>query len=471
MLSHRSEGLAKLLVVCQLALTVILFWLCSVLTFNYVTAEASGFADLFWIYSAVLVGGLAAEALSRSPVGMRVRLRERNPLKFHPLALRQTLFAAGALLAYLAAVKDLTISRSLLVLFFPCLYLMLIATGCVLPRILARHIFVGIREERILVIGSLDRYERLRPWLESKTLMGFRTVGFLSDDEMDGGQIGGIPQLGAVEDVERVVEKYRPTQLILLQFTEQLKEHRYLVSVADEYGLRVLILNTLPETLDHPIVPFEDEGMHFLGLRQEPLENPFNRALKRALDVGIALPIVVLAMPFLCAIVWLLQRRQSPGPLFFLQERSGFQNERFHLIKFRTMHPANDDATRQATSDDARIFSAGRWLRKLSLDEVPQFWNVLVGEMSVVGPRPHMIEHHALFARQLRGYRARNFVKPGITGLAQVRGFRGEIRNGADLSNRLRSDLSYLESWTLGTDILVILRTAWQMLFPPRTAY
>jgi putative colanic acid biosynthesis UDP-glucose lipid carrier transferase len=135
------------------------------------------------------------------------------------------------------------------------------------------------------------------------------------------------------------------------------------------------------------------------------------------------------------------------------------------------MHPLNTDATRQASCDDERVFPVGRWLRKLSLDEVPQFWNVLMGEMSVVGPRPHMIEHHALFARKLRGYRARHFVKPGITGLAQVRGFRGEIRSEDDLSNRLHSDLFYVESWTLGTDVLVMLRTMWQMLFPPRTAY
>jgi putative colanic acid biosynthesis UDP-glucose lipid carrier transferase len=471
MLSHRSEGLAKLLIVCQLLLAVGVFWASAAITYGFFTTEVEAFSELFWVYAGALVTGLILEAFSRNPVAMRVRLRDRNPLRFHPLALRQTLFACGALLVYLAAAKDMSISRTLLAFLFPGMYLMLLCSAYFLPRILARNVFLGIREERILVVGSAARFEKIRPWLESKKVMGFRIVGLLSDDKLEPRATGGIVHLGSIKNSEQVIEQYQPSQILLLQLAEQLEDHRSLIALADKFGLRVLILNTLQETLDHPVVHFEDEGCHFVSLRREPLENPFNRVIKRSVDIAVSAPIVLFVLPVLSALVWLIQRRQSPGPLFFFQERAGFQNDRFHLVKFRTMHAANAEAARQATSDDARVFSGGRWLRKLSLDEVPQFWNVLMGEMSVVGPRPHMVEHHALFAAQLRGYSARHFVKPGITGLAQVRGFRGEIRSEADLSNRLRSDLFYVESWTLGTDLLVIARTVWQMLFPPSTAY
>jgi len=133
------------------------------------------------------------------------------------------------------------------------------------------------------------------------------------------------------------------------------------------------------------------------------------------------------------------------------------------------MRPA-EDLTRQATAGDARVFPAGRWLRRFSLDEMPQFLNVLRGEMSVVGPRPHLVEHNLHFAEVLSSYPLRTFIKPGITGLAQVRGFRGEARTREDISARLQSDLVYLENWSLSLDLGIILRTLWQMIRPPRTA-
>jgi lipopolysaccharide/colanic/teichoic acid biosynthesis glycosyltransferase len=135
------------------------------------------------------------------------------------------------------------------------------------------------------------------------------------------------------------------------------------------------------------------------------------------------------------------------------------------------MHPENPQEARQATEGDARVFRAGRWFRKYSVDEMPQFWNVLRGDMSVVGPRPHLLEHNDQFARLMRNYHVRAWIKPGITGLAQVRGFRGETRTEDKLKHRIESDLYYLENWSLALDVSIIARTAWQLFFPPATAY
>jgi lipopolysaccharide/colanic/teichoic acid biosynthesis glycosyltransferase len=155
----------------------------------------------------------------------------------------------------------------------------------------------------------------------------------------------------------------------------------------------------------------------------------------------------------------------------YSQTRAGFQNKPFVIFKFRTMHCYHGDITRQATVNDERIFPAARWLRKLSIDELPQFLNVWRGEMSVVGPRPHLIEHNNQFAEVMASYHIRSFVKPGITGLAQIRGFRGEAKSKADIAERAKSDIEYLETWRLALDLKIIARTALEVIAPPRTAY
>jgi lipopolysaccharide/colanic/teichoic acid biosynthesis glycosyltransferase len=219
------------------------------------------------------------------------------------------------------------------------------------------------------------------------------------------------------------------------------------------------------------VIYLEDEGHHFISLRQEPLENPLNRIAKRTLDVVVSVPIVIFVLPFASLLVWTIQRIYSPGPLYFKQVRAGIQNHQFMIWKFRTMHPNNPDMARQATWNDDRIYRCGHFLRRFSIDELPQFWNVLKGDMSVTGPRPHLIEHNEQFAKQIASYPIRTVVKPGITGLAQVRGFRGEARTPNDIALRLQADILYLENWRLTLDVAIILRTIWQMFVPPKTAY
>jgi lipopolysaccharide/colanic/teichoic acid biosynthesis glycosyltransferase len=171
--------------------------------------------------------------------------------------------------------------------------------------------------------------------------------------------------------------------------------------------------------------------------------------------------------------VAIAQRLQSRGPVFHRQERSGLNRQRFYIFKFRTMH-VGSEAQRgtQATRDDHRIFAFGRFLRKTSLDEFPQFINVLLGEMSVSGPRPHLLEHDQKFAAMVGSYYMRHFVKPGITGLAQSEGFRGEVAGRPELlQQRIDHDLRYVNMWSLQLDLRIIATTARQVVRPPRAAY
>ena len=282
---------------------------------------------------------------------------------------------------------------------------------------------------------------------------------------------GGIPVLGTRNELDKIVRERGITQIILLEFPLIADDKRDVVRICDQLGIRLLIVSDLEERLRHAVTHFEDDGFRFIALREEPLENPLNRFLKRALDLAIAVPLMLVVFPICAAVVWLAQRLQSPGALFHVQTRAGMQNRQFKIYKFRTMCPDQRELARQARDRDERVYPLGKWFRKLSIDEVPQFWNVLRGDMSIVGPRPHLIEHNNQFSQLMQNYHVRAFVKPGITGLAQVRGFRGEARNDSDIANRVACDIEYLENWNLSLECAIILRTFAQLIVPPRTAY
>jgi len=217
-----------------------------------------------------------------------------------------------------------------------------------------------------------------------------------------------------------------------------------------------------------------EEGRHFYTLQEEPLEDPLNRIFKRGFDLALAVPMVVLALPPLCLWVALMQRLQAPGPLFHARERRGKQGRVFLMLKFRSMRMAGSDAAaeaRQAATEDERIFPFGRFIRRRSLDEFPQFWNVLVGEMSVVGPRPYMPLLDEEFRQQTEGYRTRNLVKPGITGLSQSLGFRGAVLEEEMVRRRVYWDVYYISHWSAWMDFQITARTLWQVIRPPATAF
>src|SRR5581483_4615979 len=351
----------------------------------------------------------------------------------------------------------------------PWLYVALLFSHYYLPPLLARGVFR--REEKTLLIGSPQKAEQLRPWLRRKAELGLRAVGLISDDKIDNVPSGVPPLLGSSQDLERIIREREITQVILLEFPLFTQINWDIIRTCDALGVRLLIVSDLEDKLRHSVTHFEDDGHRFIGLREEPLENPLNRFLKRAIDLAIAIPIILVVFPITAVIVWLAQRLQSPGPLFHRQTRAGMQNRQFKIYKFRTMHANNGDIARQASTKDERVYSLGKWFRKFSVDEVPQFWNVLRGDMSIVGPRPHLIEHNNQFAQLLADYHVRTFVKPGITGLAQVRGYRGEARNNTDIENRVACDIEYLENWNLSLEVAIIVRTFAHVIFPPRSAY
>ena len=201
-----------------------------------------------------------------------------------------------------------------------------------------------------------------------------------------------------------------------------------------------------------------------------PLASPVNKAVKRLFDVAASLAFLVptaVLFPF----IWLAIKVQSPGPVFFRQRRTGLDGREFEMLKFRSMH-VNADADRvQATEDDPRKFPFGDFMRRSNIDELPQFLNVLRGSMSFVGPRPHMLAHTEQYSRLIDKYMVRHFVKPGLTGWAQVTGFRGETRELWQMEGRVRRDIWYIEHWSIWLDIRIIWLTAKTIFIHDRNAY
>lgn len=470
MIGQRTRGLQSALLLCQLMLVPVLLVLSGLIVFNSVTVVDGSLASYYPMYALAVMAGLLLEGMNRDRARVRLNLWQHNFLDQHRVTLRQICCGLGVLLAYLAATKDQTISRWFLLMFGVALYCGLLASNYWLPGVLARRIFGGKWVERTLLVGSAVQAGKIRRWLKGKEVYGVHVAGILCEDPADSVASCGLPRLGGAGDLEEVVRREGITQVIVLELPQELPRHRQLVKVLEKMGVRLLILSNLEELLEHPVVHLEDEGMRFITLRAEPLENPLNRFAKRALDLAVALPVVLVILPPVALAVWIAQRLQSPGPLFFVQKRAGIQNREFQILKFRSMHQGNPDEARQAVPGDERVFGLGRWMRKLSIDELPQFINVLRGEMSVSGPRPHLLEHNSQFAQQMTNYHIRTFVKPGITGLAQVRGFRGEARSSEEIARRLESDISYLENWRLALDLSIIVRTAWQVIVPPKTA-
>ncbi len=201
-----------------------------------------------------------------------------------------------------------------------------------------------------------------------------------------------------------------------------------------------------------------------VAVAKEPLEITANKFLKRSFDLLFATGVMIFIFSWLFPIVAILIKLSSKGPIFFKQKRTGIDNEAFYCYKFRTMKVNTESDTKQATKDDDRITAIGAFLRKTSLDEFPQFINVLKGEMSVVGPRPHMLSHTKMYAKLIAPFMVRHWVKPGITGLAQAKGFRGETKEVKQMYQRVRMDVFYIQNWSFVFDVKIVFMTVWNMV-------
>lgn len=474
MLLNRHRGLANLHNMVTLLLVCVFFWVYGEFIITYLGEIVRLTRETVLLpYFLSLILGLL---LGWRPVAATgSRLPRLSGAEAAGLAARQVGIVALVVFAMMFATQDRSISRLFLGSFLVFTWTILLVAHLWLPRKLAQFAFGSTSQVPTLFIGHARDLPAIREWIEERTHLGLHSVGFASWEELPQGSTPPVTAwLGPVTELSVLLPRAKAGQVVLWQLPKTPGLARMVVETCQAEGCRVLLHSDVEEQLGHPVEATEFQGHHYFTLHEEPLEEPLNRTLKRVFDIVVSLPVVVLVLPPLCVVVWIAQRLQSPGPLFHIRPRAGEQRTRFAMLKFRTMHVVKADEraeAAQATSDDRRVFPFGRSLRRHSLDEFPQFWNVLIGEMSIVGPRPVMPLLDEEFERQARAYRTRHFIKPGITGLAQAGGFRGEIKTPEQLQERVRLDLHYIAHWTIWLDIAITLKTFWQIFFPPRSAY
>lgn len=466
MVLRRITGLVYLIGLGTAISAYGVFWLWYLLIFCILQLPAAGYLH-YNGYSLVVLAAFLFDYF-RNQATLRSAILSAQQSWQLGIAARQTGTAFVFLLTFLVVVKDIAISRLFLVSFCGVLFSALLLVNRYLPRLLSKFMFKRSATFRVLLVAVSQIQPHLVRWIKKRSNYGFQIAGVVADT--DKSHLEGYEVAGKIADLTTLISLKACNLVMLSGVPSDSRMIRTYQRICDEHGVRLVVAFAFEQSSRRPVNIWQEGGMEMMSLRGEPLECPSNLFIKRILDVSLALVAVIFLIPPLALAVWLAQRRQSPGPLFFLQERTGVYGSTFSVWKFRTMDVDNPDPARQATKADPRIYPMGRWLRRTSLDELPQFFNVLIGQMSVVGPRPHLAIHDSRFAKIHHGYRVRALVKPGITGLAQVRGFRGEAIEESDVIKRTRSDLFYLENWSLWMDLGIIFRTLLQIIRAPETA-
>ena len=315
----------------------------------------------------------------------------------------------------------------------------------------------------VVLVGSDSEVGSVYRKLQEDPTLGYQVLGYYGDDIED----DGLYRIGTMSDFVDHLD--HPEELILgdeLYLCVSRKEQTLVRRVSQLCDHRVIRFYYIPVSVESLGMNLKREMLDDIEIfttYENPLQNSVNRIIKRASDIVLSLVFMIptiLILPF----VWLIIKFQSPGPLFFRQERTGLDGKTFRCIKFRSMHVNDHADSVQTTKDDPRKFPFGSFMRKTSIDELPQFWNVLKGDMSIVGPRPHMLAHTAIYSQLIDKYMVRHFMKPGITGWAQVNGYRGETKELWQMEGRVKRDIWYMEHWSIWLDIRIIWLTT-KMLF------
>ncbi|NDV68663.1 undecaprenyl-phosphate glucose phosphotransferase [Dysgonomonas sp. 25] len=299
---------------------------------------------------------------------------------------------------------------------------------------------------------------------------GYKILGYFDDDPMTQ-NVFPTKYLGRTSDFERVVQSEHIDEIYCCLVGDREKQVNALITYAEKHMIRFFLVPEYFKYIRRRMTMRFLNNIPLMSLRNEPLQYSANRIWKRSFDIVFSLIILLTIFPLMYIICGSLIKLSSKGPVFFKQKRTGIQGHEFYCYKFRSMRPNNDANLKSATKDDPRLTWIGKFMRATSIDEFPQFINVLKGDMSIVGPRPHMLKHTELYSELIGKFMVRHLVKPGITGWAQVSGCRGEIKSVEDMEKRVQRDVWYIENWSMFLDIKIIFLTAVNIFKGEENAY
>jgi putative colanic acid biosynthesis UDP-glucose lipid carrier transferase len=322
---------------------------------------------------------------------------------------------------------------------------------------------------KVVIVGAGRVGNELSTYFHNNPFRGYDLLGFF-DDESSRIKEQNL-YLGNISScMEYVLTKEVDEIYCALSYSEH-DTIKHLMIEADRNLVRFKIVPEYHDYIKKPTYLQNFGYLPIISIRPEPLENMLNRGSKRIFDIVFSLFIIIFVFSWLFAILAIIIKLESKGPIFFIQRRSGRNNHPFNCYKFRSMSVNTESDSVQATRTDARVTKVGRFLRKTSIDEMPQFFNVLIGNMSTVGPRPHMISHTEQYSQLIDRFMIRHFLKPGITGWAQVNGLRGETKTTEAMLERVEADVWYLENWSFILDLKIILLTFWNSVKGDKQAF
>ncbi len=319
---------------------------------------------------------------------------------------------------------------------------------------------------KVVVVGNGVFAQKLLRFFQSNRAYGYEVCGYYDVNPSTPGVQGGL------EDLKKYCQENEVDEIYYTRPVSQESVWKDLAEFADKN----FIYFRLAQDPQKAVQAEKGLTVSYVGnipvmkLRKEPLASRFNQGVKRAFDILFSLAVLAILIPFVFPIIALAIYIEDPGPIFFVQKRPGKKNQLFKCFKFRSMR-VNNDSEKQATKNDSRITKVGAFIRKTSLDELPQFMNVLLGDMSVVGPRPNMVKQLEFYSQHIDNYSFRHFVTPGITGYAQVNGFRGETKTMDLMEKRVDYDIQYMEKWSLWFDLKIIFLTGWNIIAGEENAY
>lgn len=425
----------------------------------------------FWLSNTTLTGILAAHYLYFSLIAIFAWFLCTNLLgiyKFYRVtrlavvvgnSLKVTLLYILLLEAIVSLLSVTIISRPFLVYHYALLASLIVAWRLILITSLRIYRRKGYNYRKVIIVGYTQPGIELRRFFKNHPEHGYRFLGFFDDHETE-----NLGIVGKIDDLEKFVLENEVDEIYCSPFKLHQTQVVRLLHFVDNNLIRIKFLpepGGLPQQKLH--VDFYDL-LPVLVSRSIPLDDSINKFTKRTFDFVFALLVIVLALSWLLPLLALLIKLDSKGPVFFVQERSGLDNRKFKCWKLRTMYSNHEANSRQAQRGDARITPIGAYLRKTSLDELPQFFNVLMGQMSIVGPRPHMLSHTMYYSTLVDKFMVRHFIKPGITGLSQVRGYRGDTSSEYQIRGRVKLDIFYLENWSFFLDLKIVFYTVYNML-------
>ncbi|WP_244165338.1 undecaprenyl-phosphate glucose phosphotransferase [Flavobacterium phragmitis] len=385
--------------------------------------------------------------------------------------IRKLLIHASLIAIIVVFLNFADISRLRLLYFYLFFFGILLISRYISMKILKEIRAKGYNFKKFVVVGANETGEKMRKILAKNLTYGYKFLGFF-DEKNEELEEMYVPFLGGFDKVQEFIVKEKVDELYVALHIDNVETINKLIKICEQNLVRIKFIPDFQlYTKSNKVEISFYENTPVLMLRQEPLELAINRLVKKMFDVCFSSLVILTIFPWLFPLVTVIIKIESPGPVFFKQKRSGRDNRPFTCLKFRSMYLNDLAHDKQAGKGDSRITKFGAFIRKTSIDELPQFFNVLFGNMSVVGPRPHMINLAKEYGELIDNYSVRHYAKPGITGWAQVNGYRGETKKLEDMENRVDCDIWYIENWSLLLDIKIIIRTIMNIVKGEENAY